>query len=305
MVLNMIKKNNLKERLAAIMYHNKKSKLSIIISVILLGFVILGALYLGGGLGIAKATPTNSNIDIGGYSLFIKSEGKGTPTVVFESPTGETSSYWSVVSDVIQKHTRTVIYDRAGLGKSEKSPYNRTSEQKAIELHSLLKKAKIKPPYIFVGCEYGVHNIRMFAAKYPKEVAGIIMVDARSENLKEITMSLLPENEKLSDTQIKQSWKENSSKSILIDLSYEDYITSNQQVKTYLDSIKTIPVTAIVSGTDSTDPLTKAIVEDQKQEAALSGKNKVISLPGSVAYVSYSCKDIIIREILKMLNQVK
>lgn len=52
-------KRNLKERLVSIMNHNKKSKLIIIFSIILLGFVIFGALYLGAGVKNNKDSPPN------------------------------------------------------------------------------------------------------------------------------------------------------------------------------------------------------------------------------------------------------
>ena len=52
-------KKSLKERLISIMNYNKKSKPVIISSVILLIFIILGALYLGAGVGVGKNTPPN------------------------------------------------------------------------------------------------------------------------------------------------------------------------------------------------------------------------------------------------------
>jgi beta-lactamase regulating signal transducer with metallopeptidase domain len=57
-------KKGLKERLVAIMNHSKKSKKVIIISVILLGGLILGALYLGAGIGTGTNTPPNIYVNI-------------------------------------------------------------------------------------------------------------------------------------------------------------------------------------------------------------------------------------------------
>lgn len=56
-------KRNLKERLVSIMNHNKKSKIKIIFSISLLGFVIFGALYLGAGVGNSKADLLNLSVD--------------------------------------------------------------------------------------------------------------------------------------------------------------------------------------------------------------------------------------------------
>jgi beta-lactamase regulating signal transducer with metallopeptidase domain len=306
-------KKSLKERLLAIMSHSKKSKLIIMVSVILVGAIIICALFLGAGVGMSKDMPIDSNIDLGGYSLYIKSEGAGKPAVVFESATGETSEYWNQVAVEIQKHTRTVIYDRAGLGKSEKSPYNRTSEQKAVELHALLKKAKIRPPYILVGSEFGVQNLRMFVAKYPKEVSGIIMVDPRSwsKSQKEKYLRLYPNlNEEQYDAQLKQYFEEDSK--LNKDGSFEEWLTSSQQVSEYMGSKKNIPLTIIISGIDgakSSDPLmqavTEAALEDQLQLAALSSKSKIVESENSFTYMAYYEPKLIIKEIIKMLAQVK
>ena len=300
-------KKSLKERLLAIMNHSKKSRFIIILSVVLLGFSVFGALSLGAGVGMAKDAYISDKFDIGGYSLYLGADGVGKPTVVFEAARDQTSLYWSVVSAEVQKYTRSVVYARAGLGLSDKSPYNRTSEQKAIELHSLLKKAKIKPPYILVCSDFSVNNIRMFAARYPKEVAGIIMVDPVSENTIDICHSLMSEEEKKQwDTSFKQSFEETG---LGWDGSYEDFMTSFQQVKAHSDSIKNIPVTAIIRVLDN--PLNYADVEAQKQLAALSSKSKVVEVPITInedtmyPTSGFLNSDIIIKEILEMVNQVK
>jgi len=63
-------------------------------------------------------------VNVGGYALWMQSRGHGTPTVVFESGGGEDSSEWSNIEPVIRERAkvRTVVYDRAGLGKSDPNP---------------------------------------------------------------------------------------------------------------------------------------------------------------------------------------
>ncbi|WP_425447251.1 M56 family metallopeptidase [Dethiothermospora halolimnae] len=55
-------KKTLKERLIAIMNHSKKSKLIIFFSIILLGFIIFGSLFLGVGVNKEKSSPPNITI---------------------------------------------------------------------------------------------------------------------------------------------------------------------------------------------------------------------------------------------------
>jgi pimeloyl-ACP methyl ester carboxylesterase len=51
----------------------------------------------------------------------------------------------------------------------------------AEELHRLLGGAGISPPYVVVGHSYGGFVSRLFAAKYPSETAGLVLVDSSHE----------------------------------------------------------------------------------------------------------------------------
>ncbi len=127
--------------------------------------------------------PIGKLIDIDGHKLHIYSSGEGSPTVVLESGGASWSLDWHPVQTEVAKFTGACSYDRAGFGWSDSGPKPRTSEQIVTELHSLLTKAEIRKPYIFVGASFGGHTARLFAKKYPNEVAGIILLDARHESL--------------------------------------------------------------------------------------------------------------------------
>ena len=55
-------KKSLKERLIAIMNYHQRSKPVMLLSIIIVGFVVIGALYLGAGVGIGNDTPPNISI---------------------------------------------------------------------------------------------------------------------------------------------------------------------------------------------------------------------------------------------------
>ena len=76
--------------------------------------------------------------------------------------------------------TRVCAYDRAGMGWSEMGPEPRDAEQITGELHTLLKGANIDGPYVLVGHSYGGLYVRTYAARYPDEVAGVVLVDSSS-----------------------------------------------------------------------------------------------------------------------------
>jgi pimeloyl-ACP methyl ester carboxylesterase len=85
---------------------------------------------------------------------------------------------WTIVQPEVAKWTRACSYDRAGAGFSDPGPMPRTSVRIADELRSALLNAAIKGPYILVGHAFGGDNVRTFAARYPAEVAGLVLVEA-------------------------------------------------------------------------------------------------------------------------------
>lgn len=104
--------------------------------------------------------------------------GQGQPTVVFEAGFVNDLRSWAKVQAEITKSCTTVSYDRAGLGRSEESSSPRSGEQIATELHALLQKLGVAPPYVLVGHSAGGLYIRSFAHRYPNEIGGMIFVDA-------------------------------------------------------------------------------------------------------------------------------
>jgi len=116
-----------------------------------------------------------------GKKQYVLVQGTGEPTVVFLTGKGREQSDFKKVYKEIKNTNRIFSYDRAGLGKSEALRGDRTVDTMAFELHELLEKEKIKPPYILVGHAFGGYIMRCFVSMYPGTVAGMVFVDPSHE----------------------------------------------------------------------------------------------------------------------------
>lgn len=122
--------------------------------------------------------PPGQFYSVNGHSMHLYCSGSGSPTVVLESGGAEGFLVWGKVQPVLSRVTRVCSYDRAGLGWSDPVPGPRDSDHIAKQLHALLTKANIAGPLVLMGHSAGGLHIRVFASRYPKDVVGMIFVDA-------------------------------------------------------------------------------------------------------------------------------
>lgn len=129
--------------------------------------------------------PPGKLVDVGGWRLHLNCTGEaraGQPTVILEPGIGDFSVEWSLVQPGVAKFARVCSYDRAGDGWSDWGPHPRTFRQIVYELHTLLDKAGIKPPFVLVGQSYGGWLTRLYAFTYPSDVVGMALVDAGADD---------------------------------------------------------------------------------------------------------------------------
>ncbi|HEX5148786.1 MAG TPA: alpha/beta fold hydrolase [Candidatus Limnocylindrales bacterium] len=150
---------------------------------------VIAALFvvaLGGAVATLSAATSSSAaaragrmIDVGGHHLYIECVGTGSPVVVLQSGLGESSSYWGQIVPDVAASTTVCAYDRAGHGRSEAVAGPQDGIALATDLHTLLERAGVAGPYVLVGHSSGGAYVRVFADRFPDEVAGMVLLDAQ------------------------------------------------------------------------------------------------------------------------------
>jgi pimeloyl-ACP methyl ester carboxylesterase len=130
--------------------------------------------------------PIGKLVDVGGYKVHLYCTGEGSPTVVI---VGAGFSFnWGLVQPEVAKFTQVCAYDHSGIGWSDSGPKDSCS-LRIGEVHNALKNSGINGPYVLVGHSLGALVARLYAGRYPNEVAGMVFVDH--------AFHLDPEDEKL------------------------------------------------------------------------------------------------------------
>jgi pimeloyl-ACP methyl ester carboxylesterase len=146
-------------------------------------------------------------VDIGGRRLYLECRGAGSPTVILEAGYRSPATVWSddlqqperprtMVLEGVASETRVCLYERPGTpavlddslhpSRSDSVPQPRTATDVVADLHALLQTAGVPGPYVLVGHSLGGLFVRLYAATYPDEVVGLVLVDAWYEGLQEL-----------------------------------------------------------------------------------------------------------------------
>jgi pimeloyl-ACP methyl ester carboxylesterase len=140
-----------------------------------------------------------------GRSMYLECYGEGSPTVILDAGLRNGASFWSQRSDEtppgpivlpgVARFSRVCGYDRPGTILTSNPPFEfsrssparmpRTAADAVSDLHTLLKVAKVPGPYVFVSHSLGGLIDRLYAAAYPRQVAGMVLVDGLAEHLQD------------------------------------------------------------------------------------------------------------------------
>src|SRR5215471_6307207 len=94
-------------------------------------------------------------VDVGGYRLDVIRAGSRAPAIILVGGLGNALDTWAKITPAAAQLSTVVAYSRGGLGRSEPRPSKHTAKDSIVELHALLVKLELNPPYILVGASYG------------------------------------------------------------------------------------------------------------------------------------------------------
>jgi pimeloyl-ACP methyl ester carboxylesterase len=142
--------------------------------------VSLALLSLGWSAQLANLPPPPGRlVDVDGRKLHLICTGSGSPTVVFEAGASSFAIDFSLVQADLPRTIRVCSYDRLGHGWSD--PSGDKDPDTVTMLHALLQAAGEKPPFVLAGASRGGLYVRRFTARYPNEVAGLVLIDPAHE----------------------------------------------------------------------------------------------------------------------------
>jgi pimeloyl-ACP methyl ester carboxylesterase len=161
----------------------------------------------------ASATASQQDVagtfDVGGgRKMYLQCTGLGSPTVILVSGGGIAADLWDsplgeqpTVYPTVANTTRVCAYDRpgttraraeGGISRSDPVPQPVTPSQSAADLHALLAASGETGPFVLAAHSYGGLVARYFAHEHPTDVAGMVLVDSFSPELREAMPAFWP-----------------------------------------------------------------------------------------------------------------
>jgi len=192
-----------------------------------------------------KQNQSGRFVEIEGHKQHILDLGEGSPVVIFITSAGTDLKNFSEVQTEITKLTRTLSYDRAGIGLSEELNTERTVDHFAIELNQILEKEKIEPPYIIVSHSLGGFVSRWFVHEYPEHVIGMVLIDPAYEGFMDTIRNTRSEAQRRKMKDMVDLGIANKPKASRKEL---EYLKQDEELMRSTKLPDNIPITMITSG---------------------------------------------------------
>ncbi len=270
-------------------------------------------------------SPPGQFIKLNTHRLHVNCIGEGPVTVLFEPGLGGSSFEWQPIQEKIAKHAVACIYDRAGYGWSDPSPFNGDVHRLAFEANQMLKQVSDTDKLIVVGHSFGGFVVRMLAKHRPEQVIGMVLVDASHEDQLERMETpgktkILPSGNSfvINRTDIPDNLPPEIGRKIAAFLRMrKSYVATERELRSFRESVDqikrlrdsySIPLKVIHRGRN---PLSaekdgearhRIWVELQEKLSELSSQGKVIVAANSGHHVHIDEPELVIEAIVEMLE---
>ena len=117
-------------------------------------------------------------VQVGDGRLHVRCVGAGETTVVLIAGFNDGGDNWGRITPALSGQSRVCSYARFGTGASDPPTTPQTFATSARDLHTLLDEIGEPGPFVVVGHSYGGAQAVTFAATYPDEVDGLLLLDA-------------------------------------------------------------------------------------------------------------------------------
>lgn len=187
------------------------------------------------GPAVENASAIEGTFDVRGHGLYIACRGDGSPTVVYFHGYTGSSANAGLLPELLGGRRRVCVYDRANTGRSELIPGPVTGKDSVQDLGALLAAAHVPGPYVLLGASFGGLIATMYAATYPDDVAGMVLLDATLPDAPSVERRFVPKDERLQQA----DWRGTSERF--------DRFTTYLQAQAVAGSTPRIPVTYIAA----------------------------------------------------------
>ena len=186
------------------------------------------------------------------------------------------------------------------------------------DLYTLLSKASLKPPFVIVAHSAGGFTARLFATRYPQEVAGMVLVDSSHPDQYPRWRAVLPaktSNENPDLAKLRAGLEDSDNKNIPVEGGV-DMVASAEQVRA-TGKLGSIPLVVLSSSPDNHSGYPAGLPEDlyvqlaqvwsalQKDLLGLSTNSSQVVAQRSGHYIQYFEPELVITAIQSVLKQVQ
>lgn len=267
--------------------------------------------------------PPGRFVNIGFQTMYIDCMGNKSPTVLIDVGIAGSSASWYKIAQTLSNDVRTCLYDRAGYGWSDPGRGERTTATIVHELNLLINKAEIPGPFVLVGHSFGGFTARYLAAKFPKNVVGLVLVDSshpeqiyRLSALDKVKQKALVTGHKnlapedFSEFERKWYFLNSSRKATFAQMGELKYFKESAYQVKHSGPIKDIPVAVLSRGIGQLPELNGVSLENewqdmQKDLLKLSRNSWHLIVTDSGHEIHKEAPNHVVENILKVVNKSK